>query len=328
MKTFLKQFSPLIAVLGIFFLGIGAIAVAQNKDNGPVKVKIVKIVDGDTTTIEKTMYETSVQDFTKQFQNVKGKNVQVMITVEDVNKDKKDKSKSAQSMHFNFDMDSATSKAFAKAFVFSGDSLKELNFNDSIFKNLPKNFDFKFDFDDEGFMNDFNFDINTDKDGKTVIIKNGKGKTIVINGDEDNVSISKSENENGKSKTKTKTIVINDEKGKGKKKVIVSTSVIVMDMDDEDDDLYKSDRKKSKDETTFGFYPNPSDGNFTLDLELNGKEDAQVKITDMNGKEIYNEKLSGNGKVSKAIDLSGKKGTFIVTIKQGKKITSKKIIIE
>lgn len=331
MKTltaFFKNNTALVvAVCAVVLATATGIVIAQSKNNGPVKVKIVKIVDGDTTTIEKTMDEASVQDFTKQFQNLNGKNVQVMITAEDVSKDKKDKNKPAQSMHFNFDMDSATSKAFAKAFVFSGDSLKELNFNDSIFKNLPKNFDFNFDFDDEGFMNDFNFDINTDEDGKKVIIKSGKGKTIIINGDEDNVSISKSES--GNSKTKTKTIVINDEKGKGKKKVIVSTSVIVMDMDDDkDDDIYKSGKKKSKDETTFNFYPNPSDGDFTLDLDLNGKEGAQVKITDMDGKEIYNEKVAGNGMVSKTIHLSGKKGTFIVTIKQGKKITSKKIIIE
>ena len=328
--SFFRKNIPLVIVLGVFILSIGAIAVAQSKNNGPVKVKIVKIVDGDTTTIEKTMDETSVQDFTKQFQNIKGKNVQVMITVEDMDKDKKGKSKGeSSSMHFNFDMDSATAKSFAKAFIFSGDSLKEFNFNDSVFKNLPKNFDFNFDFDDEGVMNDFNFDINTDKDGKSVIIKNEKGSTIIISGDEDNASINISEDDNGKTKTKTKTIVIGDEKGNGKKKVIVSTSVIVIDMEDEkDDDVYKPDRKKSKDETNFSFYPNPSDGNFTLELDLNGKDDAQVKITDMNGKEIYNEKISGNGKVSRTIDLSGKKGTLIVTIKQGKKITSKKIIIE
>ena len=92
--------------------------------------------------------------------------------------------------------------------------------------------------------------------------------------------------------------------------------------------LYKSDKKKNKEESNFSFYPNPSDGNFVLDLDLNGKDDAQVRITDMNGKEVYNEKITGNGKVSKSIDLSGKKGTFIVTIKQGKKTTNKKIIIE
>ncbi|MBI3500365.1 MAG: T9SS type A sorting domain-containing protein [Bacteroidetes bacterium] len=322
--TFLRNNTAVIvSVLAVVLVTATGITIAQNKSNGPVKVKIVKIVDGDTITIEKTMDEASVKDFTKQFENINGKNVQVMITVEDVNKD--EKNKSAQSMHFNFDMDSTTSKAFAKAFVFSGDSLKELNFDDSIFKSIPKNFKFDLNFDDKGIMNDFDFDINTDDNGK-VIIKSGKEKTIVINGDKDNTSISKSENNSGKSKSKT--IVINDDKGK-KKKMIVTTSVVVMDMDDDkSDDVYKSNRKKSKDETEFSFYPNPSDGNFILELNLDEKEPAQIKITDMDGKEMYNEKLSGNGMVSKTINLNGKKGTFIVTIRQGKKITSKKIIIE
>src|ERR1051326_1540459 len=302
LSTFFRNHTAVIvSVMAVVLVTATSIAVAQSKGNETVKVKIVKIVDGDTTTIEKTMDKASVHDFTRQFENVKGKNVQVMVTVEDVNKDKsgsgrdqspagKEKNRSAQSMSFNFNMDSTMAKAFAKAFVFSGDSLKELNFNDTLFKNLPKNFDFNFDFNDEGIMNDFNFDINTDKDGKTVIIKNGKGKTIVINGDEDNVTINKSEEDNGRSKTKTKKIVINDEKRKGKKKGIVLHSVIVMDMDDKDDDVYRSGKTKPKEETNFSFYPNPSDGNFTLDLDLNGKEDAQVKITDMDGKEIYNEK--------------------------------------
>jgi len=342
MKTiiyFFRNHLPLVMVLTIFFLSAAAISFAQSKDNDPVKVKIVKIVDGDTTTIEKTMDETSVQDFTKQFQNVKGKNVQVMITIEDLSADKKNlkkessaggkrvNKKEASSMHFNFDMDSVTAKAFSKCFVYSDSAFeKKLEINDSIFKNFPKSFDFNFDFNDEGVVNDFDFDLNIDKtdDGK-IIIRNGKGKTIVINEDEDNISINKSEDDNGK--TKTKTIVINDEKGKGKKKVIVSTSVVVMDMDD--DDVYAGKKKKSeKEENSFSFYPNPSDGNFILELTLDENEPAHVKITDTNGKEIYNEKITGNGKVSKAIDLSGNKGTFIVTIRQGKKSISKKIIIE
>ena len=227
-------------------------------------------------------------------------------------------------MHFNFDMDSSSANSIAKAFVFSDSGfIKKMEINDSVFKNFPKNFNFDFNFDDEGTMNDFDFDINTDKDGKTVIIKNGKGKTIVINGEENDAADKKSEN--GKTKTKTKTIVINDDMRNKKKKVIVSTSVTVI---DEEDNFNKKAASDKKEETSFNFYPNPSDGNFILDLVMSGKEDAQVKIVDMNGKEVYNEKISGKGNVTRSIDLSGKRGTFIVTIKQGKKTTTKKIIIE
>jgi hypothetical protein len=111
-----------------------------------------------------------------------------------------------------------------------------------------------------------------------------------------------------------------------------------------DENEGKSDKKKSREnrlaegkEESFKFYPNPSDGNFVLDLDLNTKDEVSVLITDMSGKEVYKESFlaeshpfgTGNGKTSKTIDLgSEKKGTFIVTIKQGKKTSSKKIIIE
>lgn len=338
------------AALALLFTLITVFSFAQkrtekttSKEQEPVKVKIVKIVDGDTVTIEKSMEESKVEDFTKQFDNIKGKNVQVMVTVEGngTNSHKgrnKNTNKSASSMHFNFDMDSATAKAFSKCFMFStSDSLpagqtgalcKKFVWHDSLLKNMPKDFDFKFDFDHADLEKeldfDFDFDIDTKDEGKTIIMKSGNGKTIVINGDDENVSIS--ESEEGKARTKTKTIVINDDKTKTKKKVIVTTSVVVIDMDPEEEGA--SNQRTPKEESSFNFYPNPSDGNFTLDLDLSGKEDALVRITDMNGKEVYNEKIAGAGKVSKSVNLNGKKGTFIVTIKQGKRTNSKKIIIE
>jgi len=192
---------------------------------------------------------------------------------------------------------------------------------------FPKDMNFDFHFDSDDMMKNFDFNINTEDDGKTVIIKKQGGNIIIINESDDNVSTTESESDNGKTKTKTKTIVIKDDKAKTKKKVIVTTSVVVIDMEDENSE--KSDKRMSKEESSFNFYPNPSDGNFVLDMELNSKEDASIRIVDMNGKEVYNEKFSGSGKKTKSINLgNNKKGTFIVTIKQGKKTSNKKIIIE
>ncbi len=327
---FFRSHLPAAVALAVFTLTVTVVAVAQNTGNETVKVRIVKVVDGDTTVIEKTMSETSVQDFTKQFQNIKGKNVQVMITVDSIDKDKKGKQRSAQSMNFNFDMDSSTARAIAKCFVFSDTgTFKTFIWNDTVLKNLPKDFDFKFDFDEERAVNgfDFDIDIDTDKESKTVIMKSGNGKTIVINGGEDNVTITRSEEGEEETRTQTKTLVINDDKSNKKKKVIVSTSVTVMDVE-EKGASGRSEKKRSKEEASVNFYPNPSDGNFTLEMELDSKEPARVVITDINGKEVYNEKITGNGKVTKTLNLDGKKGTFIVNIKQGNKNISKKIIIE
>ena len=228
--------------LALLFSMITIFSFAQKNEKEQVNVKIVKIVDGDTSVIEKSMEEASVKDFTKQFDNIKGKNVSVMVTVEGNDKDKngkhvscqsscksscqsscKQKQGGASSMHFNFDMDSATARSFSKAFMFN-DSMMGKNFtwNDSLMKKFPKDFNFNFNFDDEELMKDFDFNINTEDNGKTMTIKNGNGKTIVINGDDEDEAVTRSED--GKTKTKTKTIVINDDKTNSKKKVIVSTS--------------------------------------------------------------------------------------------------------
>ena len=306
------------------FLSLVTSSVAQKMEK-PVNVKIVKVVDGDTTIIEKSMDQSNVQDFTKPFQNAKGKNVQVMITVEDSGKDRK-KEQSPSTMHFNFDADSLMENAFAKAFLFSDSAFATgFTWKDSLSKYFSKGFDFNFD--EEGGISDFDFDIHTDDEGKTISIKNGKGKTVVINGEEENVAL----NEKGTTKTKTKTIIINDEEQKNKKKIIVSTSVMVLDMDSEKDNEKDADNRRKSDKETddFNFYPNPSDGNFILELNLNGKEEAYVQISDINGKEVYHERITDSGKISKSIDLgTNKNGTFIVTIKQGKRTISKKIIIE
>ncbi len=328
-----KQY--LWAVLALFFLFMAFASFGQNKEN--VKVKIVKIVDGDTTVIEKDLKEDNVEAFTKQFQDIKGKNVQVMVTVDGDGKSKSrakshSNSSSSNTMQFNFEFDSAMANAFSNSFMFkdfigdstAGATCKKFVWNDSAMQHFGKNFAFQFD--NENLMKDFDFNIETQEDGKAVIIKKQGGKTIVINNNEEDETVTRSED--GTTKTTSKTIIIKDDKSNTKKKMTVTTSVVVIDMDEEGN-ATKSDRKKVKEESEFNFYPNPSDGNFTLELDLDGKEDAIVSITDIAGKEVFSEKINDKGKTTKNISLgNNKKGTFVVTIKQGKKTTSKKIIID
>ena len=333
-RQFLKNNRVLLVILASFFATTGAVVVAQHASEGPVKVKVVKIIDGDTTIIEKTMDESGVQDFTESFQNMKGKNVQVMITVQDLNKEKKGPMAS-KSMNFNFNMpsgdgntDSLLAHCFAKSFVFN-DSTFSGNFcwNDSLFSQFHKGFHFEVDMDK--LMQDLDLDIRSGDDGKNVIIRNGKGKTIIIKNDDADDMESLKEDPKAKTNTQSKSIIIRDEKGKDRKKVIVSTSVTVIDLDQKkEDDVYESVKKKRGEEPGFSFYPNPSDGTFTLDLELKNNDPALVSITDLNGTEIYHETVKGDGRVSKVINLKDRKGTFIVVIKQNKRTTSKKIIIE
>ena len=101
---FLKS-NRLAVLFGCLFFASATFA----QDNEQVKVKVKKIIDGDTTVTEETMSESEVEAFTKQFENNKGKNKQLMITVENLNK----KEGHPQSMNFKAMLDSTMAHAFA-----------------------------------------------------------------------------------------------------------------------------------------------------------------------------------------------------------------------
>lgn len=79
------------------------------------------------------------------------------------------------------------------------------------------------------------------------------------------------------------------------------------------------------------FYPNPNDGQFTLSFDLeNTKKPATIKIFNLQGEEIYNEKVSGDSpKYNKEIDLSTEaKGVYFLSITQGKKQDVRKVVLQ
>jgi hypothetical protein len=76
--------------------------------------------------------------------------------------------------------------------------------------------------------------------------------------------------------------------------------------------------------------PNPSNGKFDLNFNLKNKGDAEITVFDMQGKQVYNEKLAGfQGEYKKSIDLSNnQKGIYFVKILQDKHTQVKKVVIE
>ncbi len=88
------------------------------------------------------------------------------------------------------------------------------------------------------------------------------------------------------------------------------------------------DNKLAIDKMTMN--PNPSNGKFDLNFNLKNKGDAEVTVFDMQGKQVYNEKLSGfQGEYKKSIDLSNnQKGIYFIKIQQDKHTQVKKVIIE
>jgi len=129
---------------------------------------------------------------------------------------------------------------------------------------------------------------------------------------------------------KNSTIIITSPSDKDGKKVVVKTSVIVIDDGDKTSMKKRSHEKNGGEEKDdLKFYPNPSDGKFTIEYDVKDKEVAVITVLDGNGKQVFKDEVKGGVKYSKQVDLGGSgKGVFILNLTQGKKSISKKIIIE
>lgn len=76
-------------------------------------------------------------------------------------------------------------------------------------------------------------------------------------------------------------------------------------------------------------YPNPSSGNITVEINMPGKEKADLTITDMNGKTVFTEQLASEGKIIKQIDLSKNgKGVYSIRLSKGGKVIVEQVVIE
>jgi hypothetical protein len=78
------------------------------------------------------------------------------------------------------------------------------------------------------------------------------------------------------------------------------------------------------------FSPNPNNGKFDLSFKLDKKRPVQIKIFDVQGKEVYNEKVTDfDGEYSNKIDISENgEGIYLLQITQGGKASISKILIK
>ena len=282
-------------------------------DGHKVKVKIIKIIDGDTTVTEKTIDESELPNINKEVKDVKGKDVKVMMYVNSDEKEQKDgKEKKEEKITMN------------KTFTFDFDSLSkvckiELNI-DSLVNAIDKGFDFTMITDD-------------DKDKK-----NGEKKVIIKKSGSNSTSYSYSFDTdsldadvkimNDGTGEKSSTIIITTPGDKDGKKVIVRSSVIVIDDNDKPHEKKKM-KKEEESDNDLKFYPNPSDGKFTIEYDIKDKAPALISVTDMNGKILFKDEVKGGGRYTKQLDLGNSgKGTFILNLQQGKRSISKKIVIQ
>lgn len=136
-----------------------------------------------------------------------------------------------------------------------------------------------------------------------------------------------------------KMVVVNEdiEGGKnGEEKKITKIVMIKMNITDASPEdmkrlstqIGKTDSKLEMSEMKM--FPNPHDGKFNLSFNLKNKGDAKVSIFNIEGKEVYSEKLPNfTGEYNKDIDISGnKKGVYFVKIQQGSHSQVKKVVLE
>jgi hypothetical protein len=278
-------------------------------DGHKVKVKIIKIVDGDTTITEKTVDESELSNIDKDVKDVKGKNVKVMMYVNDEKNEKQGKDdKITMNKTFAFDFDSLSK--ICKI---------ELNI-DSLMNAINQGFDFTVITDN---------DKNAKHGEKKVIIKksgsNSSSYSYSFDTDSLDADVKIMNDGDGE---KNSTIIITSPGDKDGKKVIVRSSVIVID-DNNKPHEKKKIRKEEESDNDLRFYPNPSDGKFTIEYDIKDKAPAMISITDMNGKILFKDEVKGGGKYTKQLDLGNNgKGTFILNLQQGKRSISKKIVIQ
>ncbi len=219
---------------------------------------------------------------------------------------------------FNLDFHNSD-KEGGQIFFFKSDS----DDDDHFFKldSSHKGSNFKFFFDEDG--NSFDFDGESSFEElkeKLAELKEGLNeKNFFFHSGEGDLDSFLDKLQNLKDDESTRLIII-------RKKVTIE------DLTKEDSQLKKLGKRKSKALTLedFNYYPNPSNGKFSLRFNMENEAPLSIKIYSLSGSEVYAESYdSFSGSFKSEIDL-GKhdKGIYLLEIAQGNKVLNKKLILK
>ena len=309
----------------------------ENTD-GKIHIKINMEVDGKITTIDKTY--NSVEEM-KNDPELEGLNLHMFDG--DNNKEMVFFSKDGKDgdHKVNVIVESAGDSESSNSFVFKSDgdedvelqSIKVWVDEDGV-KHITKNGEAV----EVGEANSW-----TDKDGKTYEIKKSDGNIMIMSGDE-LTEFKSSDGNSFKYKFSTdddaedgehKMIMIHSADGEESKhesitiKVVEHIKIHLKEVEENEFTSIDGIDAKSLKMDELNYYPNPNEGKFTLQFKAD-KRPTEIKITGLDGKEIYSESLAGfEGTYQNEIDLSSqKRGVYLLQIIQGNKATNKKIVIE
>lgn len=176
--------------------------------------------------------------------------------------------------------------------------------------------------------------VSVDGDKETIIISDN-GETIELEDIDKGANAFFFSSDAGEGDQEVFVEVI--KKQEGDKTVVIKNKIILKSLDEDDfATLEKSgvewnDKDADKLEVDkLAFHPNPSDGKFTLEFTTPKQGTTELAIYDINGKQVYNERITNfKGHYKKEIDISAEeKGTYFLRINQGKKVSTRKIILK
>jgi hypothetical protein len=79
----------------------------------------------------------------------------------------------------------------------------------------------------------------------------------------------------------------------------------------------------------FVLYPNPNKGNFIVRFNPYSNDDVKINVYDMRGRQIFEKSYANNSAFNQEINLDkAQSGVYLVTIANGGKKTTERIVIE
>ena len=76
-------------------------------------------------------------------------------------------------------------------------------------------------------------------------------------------------------------------------------------------------------------YPNPNNGNFTVQFNSTSNNEVKIGVHDVRGRQIFDKTYQNNGLFNQSLNLNNvQSGVYFVTVQDGSKKTTKKIVVE
>ena len=353
-----KWIAGVFTILGLLVFSAGYTISNAFPDNDKIIVKIMKINNGDTTIIEREF--TDLEELEALRHELKGEDLDKLGMKMWFFRDKHDEfdadredqdfkfiikhgypsedhkihkkiiicsqGDTVETAEFNFDM-GKMHRAMAKAFH----HIDKLDFNFDFNINDSMHFEYH-DFDDEEFQKKLermekhieraigNFQLNFEVDENSA----GKDFRMIIKSFPDDMEHIERMMED---------IIVEievDEENNEHNVVKHIVKVYTNQEDGTETEEFKVAPIDQLDISEFTVYPNPGSSQFKIAFKLESKGLTEVEIRDMKGAVVFHDKFKNRkeGSYLKEVNLEGAaKGVYILTVKQGKRIANKKLII-